>query len=394
MLSRKTNGKQIIYFDSAASSHKPAAVIKKLSDYYTKSYGKPDEEHAFSKVTTEALDTVRSKVGRFIGAPSPRHIIFTRGCTESVNIVAHGFGASILKEDDEIIITAMEHHSNLVPWQMAAESSGAILKVAPITETGELDLTALEMLLTKRTRIVAISHSSHVLGTILPVRQIADMVHAFGAALMVDGAQAAPHMPVNMRELDCDFYSISAHKMGGPTGVGVLYGKSEWLNKIVPLVGGGDMVKKVSFDESTYAELPKKFEGGTMPFAEIIAFGTLIDYLQKVNMKISSEYEIELLKYATGELTKIKNLVIYGTAAEKEPLISFTIKGRDVKKLEAYLNDSWSIAVRAGDLTAQPLMKVLGVKQLLRVSFSFYNTYEEIDVLVKAIQAFTDRKTK
>lgn len=239
-----------------------------------------------------------------------------------------------------------------------------------------------------KTRIISVSHSSHVLGSILPINQIAEIAHKRGIAVLADGAQAAPHMPVNMQELDCDFYSFSGHKMGSPTGVGVLYGKEKWLNKIAPLMGGGEMAKEVTFKKSTYAEIPTRFEGGTTPFADIIAFGSLVDYLEEIGQENIEQYELELLSYATEKLSKIERVKIYGNAPEKEPVLSFDIEGANMKKLEKYMNDEWSIAVRAGQLTAQPLMKLLGVQSLIRASFCFYNTFDEVDTFIEAVNAF------
>ncbi|MCW3077756.1 MAG: cysteine desulfurase [Bacteroidetes bacterium] len=392
MLASKPGGKPMIYFDSAATTHKPKVVIEKLKEYYLKQYAKPNEQHSFSKTTTVAVELTRRKTAKFIGASSPKQIIFTRGTTEGTNIVAHGFADAILNMADEILITKMEHHSNIIPWQMACVKSGAVLRTISITGKGEIDLNELDSMITGKTRIISIPHSSHVLGTILPIKKICALAHAKGVAVMVDGAQAAPHMPVSMKDLGCDFYAFSCHKMGGPTGLGVLYGKTEWLNKIAPLIGGAEMADTVTFSSSTYTGIPKKFEGGTPPFAEIIAFGTLIDYTKKINLANTSQYEVQLLKQATEGLSKIKNVRIFGTSDNKEPLISFDIEGKDVKKLERYLHNKWGIALRAGELTAQPLMKVLGVKQLIRASFCYYNTPQEVETLIKGVETFAKMK--
>lgn len=343
--------------------------------------------------TTEAMEDTRSKVASMMNADQPKEIIFTKGCTEGINIVANGFAKALLEPGDEIIISQLEHHANIVPWQMTCRHSGAVLKVAPITQNHELDMDQLENMINDRTKIISVSHSSHVLGSILPIREIAAMAHKRNIAVFADGAQAAPHMPVDMQQLDCDFYAFSGHKMGSPTGVGVLYGKEKWLNQIAPLLGGGEMTKEVTFEHSTFSEIPTKFEGGTTHFAGIIATGSLVDYLQELDMQKSSEYEEELLYYCIEKLSKLERVKIFGNAPDKEPLVSFDIEGMDVKQLEKYLNDEWGIAVRAGQLTAQPLMKLLGVKGLLRASFSYYNTYDEVDTFVEAVNAFIEEKS-
>jgi cysteine desulfurase/selenocysteine lyase len=391
MLQQKVNGKPLIYMDSAATSHKPKIVIDRLQQFYLEEYAKPQEAHKLSVGATDALEDARSKAATLMGART-REIIFTRGCTEGINIVTHGFALALLKPDDEIIISELEHHANIVPWQMACQISGAVLKVVSLTPDGELDMNQLENMISERTKIISVSHSSHVLGTIFPIKEITALAHEHGVAVFVDGAQAIPHMPVNVQELDCDFYAFSCHKMGSPTGLGVLYGKEKWLNKIAPGLGGGEMAKEVTFERSTYAEIPTKFEAGTQPFAEIIAFGSLIDYLEGIGREQCAKYEQQLLSYATEKLSAIEGVKIYGQAAEREPVISFDIKGAQVKKLEKYLNDEWSIAVRAGELTAQPLMKFLGVKGLLRASLCFYNTFDEIDIFVQAVESFIAEK--
>jgi cysteine desulfurase/selenocysteine lyase len=391
MLSQKVNGKKLIYLDSAASSHKPQVVIDRLTKFYTEEYAKPKEADSFSKSASEALEETRSKMAKLIGAAKPEEIIFTKGCTEGINIVAHGFARTMLQKGDEILITAFEHHANIVPWQMACDLTGAVLKVVPIEKSGEFDFEKYQNMITDKTKIISFSHSSHVLGTMLPVKHISEIAHNRGVAVMIDGAQAAPHMPVDMQDYGCDFYAFSGHKMGSPSGVGVLYGKEKWLKKIAPLLGGGEMASEVTWEKSKYETLPLKFEGGTTPFAEIIATGTLIDYVQELDMSKTSEYEQQLLKYATEKLSQIDRLIIAGTAHEKEPVLSFQLQNMDVKKLETFLNDEYGMAVRAGQLTAQPLMKFLGIDKLLRISFCYYNTYREIDVVEEAIKDFIKR---
>jgi cysteine desulfurase/selenocysteine lyase len=388
MLHTKQKGNPLVYLDSAATGQKPEAIIEKLKNFYTREYAKPKEEHELSKKVTKELEDARSKAADFIGAGSSKEIIFTRGCTESINVVATGFARGLLNKGDEILITAMEHHANIIPWQMACETTGARLVVAPITKTGELDMKAFEKLITKRTRLVSVVHSSHVLGTILPISEITSLAHKWDIPVLVDGAQSAPHMPVDMQELDCDFYTFSGHKMGSPSGVGILYGKKAWLEKLPPGEGGGDMAKKVTFEKTEYADLPEKFEAGTSPFAEIICFGALIDYLNELDMKKTSAYEKELLHYAEEKLSMIDKLTIMGAAPEKEPVISFAIDGIKMKKLEKEMSQEYNIMIRTGDMTAQPLLEVLGVKELARVSFCYYNTRGEIDYFISALKNF------
>src|SRR5215212_4563483 len=301
MLDQKINRKRIIYFDNASTGHKPQTVLERLQKFYTSEYAKPKTEYELGKKTSEAVEEARSKVSKFIGAATEKNIVFTRGCTESINIVAGGFAKGILEKGDEVLISALEHHANIIPWQMACAQSGASLKVIPLVSTGQIDLEAYRQLLSERTKIVAVSHSSHVLGTILPVKEMIRVAHEKGIPVMLDGAQTAPHMPVNMQDLDCEFYTFSAHKMGGPVGVGVLYGKKKWLEQLPPFEGGSDMAKKVSFEKTEYADVPSRFEAGTMPFADIIAFGDVVDFLQELDMKMMFEYEQELLKYATEQ---------------------------------------------------------------------------------------------
>lgn len=392
MLGKRINRKSFIYFDNAATAHKPQTVLESLEKFYSSQYGKPQEEHFLGKEATSRIEEVRKKVAAFIGASSEKNIVFTRGCTESINIVAGGFAKGILKKGDEILITSLEHHANIVPWQMACELSGAILKVVPLIDTGEVDIKAYKQMLTDKTKIVAMVHASHVLGTILPVKQMIKWAHEKNIPVMLDGAQAIPHMPLDIQELDCDFYTFSVHKMGGPTGLGVLYGKKKWLDQIPAFEGGGDMTKKVTFEKYEYAEVPQKFEAGTMPFAEVIAFDALIDFLEKINMGKMFQYEQDLLHYTEKEFNQIEGLYMMGSSADKEAVISFHIGDNDVKLLEKYLSNDHNIFVRAGELSAQPLMKLLGVKGLLRVSFCYYNTKDEVDTLVKALKTYLRNK--
>jgi cysteine desulfurase/selenocysteine lyase len=389
MLQKQVNGKQLIYFDSASTSHKPKRVMDRLYKFYTEEYAKPNESHTLSQRVTEQKEEARKKMATYIGAKEPSEVVFSRGCTESINMVAGSFARGLLKEGDEVLITALEHHANIVPWQLACQETGAKLKVVPIIETGELDMDEYRKALSNKTRIVAFSHSSNAIGTVVPVKEMVAVAHEKDIPVLVDGAQYAPHAPINMQELDCDFYTFSCHKMGSPSGVGVLYGKKEWLAKLPPYEGGGDMAKKVDFGEQpTLEPAPKKFEAGTMPFAEIIAMSTLIDYLNELDIHKTSAYEQELLTYATQRISTLDRVRIVGTAPEKEPVLSITLEGLDIKKLERFLNDEYNLDVRAGDLTAQPLMKVLKVPGLLRASFCYYNTSAEVDVFVQAVEDF------
>jgi cysteine desulfurase/selenocysteine lyase len=391
MLDNRINGKQLIYLDSAATNHKPKRVLDRLYQFYSEEYAKPKESHSLSQKATEMMEEARNKMAVFINARSEKEIVFNRGCTEGINMVAGGFERGLLKAGDEILITALEHHANIVPWQMACEQTGAVLKVVPITSSGEIDLNVYETAITDKTKIIAFSHSSHVLGTMLPAKEMVAIAHKRNIPVMLDGAQTAPHKPIDMQDLDCDFYVFSGHKMGMPSGVGVLFGKEEWMKKLPPYEGGADMTEKVTFEKPSYAKGRMKFEAGTMPFAEIIGLGTLLDFLQELDMNKTSAYETELMEYATTLLSSIDGVKIMGSAAEKEPVISFNIAGKDVKELEQFLNNEYNISVRAGDLTAQPLMNILGVKALLRVSFCYYNTTEEIDILAGAVEEFMKR---
>lgn len=392
MLKTKLHGRQLIYFDSASTTHKPQRVLDRLRRFYMEEYAKPNEAHSLSQNATEQLEDARAKLAAFIGAKEPAEIVVSRGCTESINMVAGSFARGLLKAGDEVLVTQLEHHANIVPWQLACELTGAILKAASILPTGEIDMDSYRSSFSDKTRVVAISHSSNALGTVLPVKEMVAFAHEKGIPVLVDGAQYAPHAPINMQELDCDFYTFSGHKMGMPSGLGVLYGKKDWLEKMPPYEGGGDMAKEVSFGKSpTLEQVPKKFEAGTMPFAEIIAMGTLIDYLNELDMHKTAAYEQELLSYATEKITGIDRVKMIGTAPEKEPIVSIILEGMDVKKAEQFLNDEFNLNVRAGNLTAQPLMQALQVPALLRASFCYYNTKEEIDIYAGALQQFINK---
>jgi cysteine desulfurase/selenocysteine lyase len=393
MLRETINGKPLIYFDSASTNHKPQVVIDRLMELYTKEYGKTEEKHTYGKRMTEAYEETRAKFAKFLNAKDPKEIVFTPSCTASINMVANGFARAFLKEGDEILISTMEHHSNIIPWQMACEQTGAKLVISPIKSSGELDMNAYAALLSEKTKIVSICHSSNVLGTITPVNDIVRLAHAKNIPVLIDGAQTAPHMKVDMQEIDCEYFVFSVHKMGGPAGVGVLYGKSEWLDKLPPEWGGEAMATEVTFSKATYQPAPKKFEAGTPPFEEIVACSVLIDYVEAVDLHKAEKYEVELMEYATERLSEIKGVKIYGVAPVKEPVVSFDLEGMDVKELESFLNDEYNIAVKAGDLTAQPLMSHLGVKGLLRLAFCYYNTPEEIDIFIDAVKHFVNTRS-
>lgn len=391
-LHQQVNGQPLIYLDSAATSHKPRVMVERIQQLYLEQYAKPYENHPMSMAITEQLDQTRQQVADMINA-SKDEVVFVRGCTEGINLVATCFERAILQPGDEIIITMMAHHSNYLPWEMACHQTKAVLKVLPITPSGEIDLNQLQDALTDKTRLIAIEHSSHVLGTINPVEKIVQMAHQRNIAVLVDGAQAAPHMPVDMRELGCDFYTFSGHKMGSPSGVGVLYGRKEWLEKLPPYQLGEDMEKTVSIartfstPKSSFKPAPQKFEAGTPPFVEIIAFGSVIEYLQGIGQQRIADYEQELLHYTVGKLESLDRVHIIGSAPEKEPLISFTIDGISAKKAESWFNEHTGIALRAGDLSSQPLMKALSLEGVLRISMGFYNTPQEVDQFLDALQA-------
>jgi cysteine desulfurase/selenocysteine lyase len=389
-LHQQVNGQPLIYLDTAASCHKPRVLVERLQQLYLEQYAKPQENHPMSVAITEQLENTRQQVADLINC-SKEEVVFVRGCTEGINLVATGFERSILQPGDEVIITMMAHHSNWLPWEMACNQTKSILKVLPITASGEIDLNQLQDAITDKTRLIAIEHSSHVLGTINPVKQIVEIAHQRNVPVLVDGAQSAPHMPVDMQELGCDFYTFSAHKMGGPSGVGVLYGRAEWLNKLPPYQLGEEMVDKVSITrtpstrESSFKSAPQRFEGGTQSFVEIIAFGSVIEYLRSIGRQESADYEQALLEYAINKIEAIDRVNIIGRAPEKEPLISFTLDGIKAKKAESWFNENTGIALRAGELSAQPLMKSLGLDGVLRISLGFFNTPLEIDQFMDAL---------
>jgi len=385
ILNQTVNKKPLVYFDNAATSQKPQVVIDAINNYYTTINANIHRGvHTLSQLATEAYEVSRQKIQAHFNAKNSCEIIFTRGTTESINLVASGF-TLLLKKGDEVIISHLEHHSNIVPWQLACEKSGATLKVIPINEKGEMILKEFDTLLSDKTKVVAVNHISNTLGTINPVKEIIAKAHKVGAAVLIDGAQAAPHLKVDVQELDCDFYCVSAHKMYGPTGIGFLYGKEAWLNKLPPYHGGGEMIKTVTFEKTTYADLPHKFEAGTPNIADGIAFGTCIDYINSIGLENMAQQEKDLLVYATKKLQAIKGLKIYGTAAKKASVISFNIEGIHPYDIGSIV-DKLGIAVRTGHHCTQPIMDFYGIPGTVRASFAFYNTFEEVDALVVAVK--------
>lgn len=385
ILKEMVNGKPLVYFDNAATAQKPQVVIDAIAEYYeTINANIHRGVHTLSQLATDAYEIARKKVQHHINAKEDREVIFTAGTTFGINLVASGF-ARLLKEGDEVLISAMEHHSNIVPWQFACEQSGATLKVIPMNDKGELVMEEFDKLINEKTKIVAVTHISNALGTINPIKRIIDKAHEYGAAVLIDGAQATPHVKPDMQALDCDFYVFSGHKICGPTGTGVLYGKEEWLNKLPPYQGGGEMIKTVTFDKTTFACLPHKFEAGTPNIAGGIVLGCAIDYLNNVGFDNIVAYEQELLDYGTKRLLEIEGLKIYGTSKDKASVISFNIEGIHPYDIGVIV-DKLGVAVRTGHHCTQPIMDFFGIPGTVRASFSFYNTKEEIDTLVEAVK--------
>jgi len=384
ILNEKVNGKQLVYLDNAATNQKPQVVIDSIVNYYSTFNANIHRGvHTLSQKATNAYEEARIKLQHHFNAKNSYEIILTAGTTHSINLVASGF-SSILKKDDEIIVSALEHHSNIVPWQMLCEKTGAILKVIPMNQEGELLMSEYDKLLSIKTKLVFVNHVSNALGTINPIKEIIDKAHNVGAAVLIDGAQSCPHIKPDVQELDVDFFVASAHKLCGPTGVGILYGKEEWLNKLPPYQGGGEMIEQVTFEKTTYAGLPHKFEAGTPNIAGVIAFGTAIDYLNTIGFENISSYEDELLQYATKKLLQIEGLKIYGTSSKKTSVISFNIL--DIHPFDiGSIIDKLGIAVRTGHHCAQPIMNFYNIPGTIRASFCFYNTFEEIDLLYDAL---------
>ena len=386
ILNQKIYNRPLVYFDNAATTQRPQQVIDALTRTYTEYYGNIHRAaHFLADKATMAYEETREKARALINAETREQIIFTKGTTESINLTAFSFGEAFIQAGDEIIISEMEHHSNIVPWQLMAGRKGAKIVMLPIDDEGRLMIEKLDELITSHTKLIAVAHVSNVLGTINPVKQIAQIAHSRGIRIFVDGAQAVPHLRIDVQNLDVDFYAFSAHKMYGPNGVGVLYGKKELLEQMPPYQGGGEMISEVKFSGTTYNELPYKFEAGTPNISGVIAFGAAIDYLQAVGIATVANWETELLNYATTQLLQIPGLRIYGTQAKKSGVISFNVEGVHFFDLGTML-DKFGIAVRTGHHCADPLMDHFGIQGTVRASFAFYNTKEEIDVFVEALK--------
>ena len=385
ILSEKVNGMPLVYFDNGATSQKPQVVIDAISKYYQEYNANIHRGvHTLSQLATDAYEVSRGKIQKHLNAKFPHEVIFTSGTTHAINTVASGI-STMIKAGDEVLVSALEHHSNIVPWQMLCERTGAILKVIPMNEKGELVLSEYDKLLSHKTKIVAVNHISNALGTINPIEYLIEKAHQYGAAVLIDGAQATPHLKPDVQELDCDFYVFSGHKICGPTGVGILYGKEAWLNKLQPFQGGGEMIATVTFEKTTYAELPHKLEAGTPNIEGGIVIGTAIDYLNEIGFDNIAAYEQELLDYATEKLLEIEGLKIFGTAENKTSVISFNIAEIHPYDIGTII-DKLGIAVRTGHHCAQPIMDYYSIPGTIRASFAFYNTKEEIDIFVDALK--------
>ena len=385
ILNRKINGKPLVYFDNAATSQTPQQVIDVIANYYSNYNANIHRGvHQLSQEATDQYEEARQKIQKHFNAKHAHEIIFTSGTTHGINLVAHGFG-ELLKKNDVVLVSALEHHSNIVPWQMLCEKTGALLKVIPMTPEGELNMDEFETLLQLNPKLVFVNHISNALGTINPIEKIISKAHKVGAAVLIDGAQACPHIKSDVQALDVDFYVTSAHKMCGPTGVGMLYAKEEWLKKLPPYQGGGEMISDVTFEKTTYADLPHKFEAGTPNICGGIGFGAAIDYMNNIGFEHIAAYENELLHYATEKLQSIDGLKIYGTSNNKTSVISFNIDGVHAYDIGTII-DKLGIAIRTGQHCAQPIMDFYGISGTARASFAFYNTKEEIDLLVAALK--------
>ncbi len=386
ILHQNINSKPLVYLDNAATSQKPRKVIETLNKYYTQDNANIHRGvHTLSERATANYEAARAKVRDFLNASSEKEIIFVRGVTEGINLIAQSYGRTNLKASDEIIISTMEHHSNIVPWQLLCEQTGAILKIIPINDAGELIIEEFEKLLSAKTKIVSVVHISNALGTINQIQTIIDRAHEHNAITIIDGAQAAPHTPIDVQTLNCDFYVFSGHKLFGPTGIGALYGKIALLETIPPWQGGGDMIKMVSFEETIYANLPYKFEAGTPNIAGVVGLGAAIDYLNSIGFDAIAAYEYELLEYATAKASQIKGLRLIGTAAQKASILSFVMDGVHPHDIGTIL-DHEGIAIRTGHHCAMPVMTYFNIPATARASFAFYNTFAEIDRLIEAIE--------
>ena len=386
ILKRVKNKRPIVYFDNGATTQKPQVVMDTLNDFYSnKNSNIHRAVHFLSQESTNAYEAARTTVKEFLNAASETEIIFTSGTTESINLVASSFGDKFISEGDEILISELEHHSNIVPWQLMAEKEGAIIKVIPMNQKGELDLSDLDKLLSNKTKIVTLNQVSNSLGTINPIKEVIDAAHQKNIPVLIDGAQAVQHMQVDVQALDADFYVFSGHKLYGPTGIGVLYGKTKWLEAMPPYKGGGDMIKKVSFKKTTYADLPLKFEAGTANYIDAIGLKSAIDYIQNLGLENIAEYENDLLKYAEKKFEEIPNIIFYGTSEHKAATISFGFENIHPSDVGTLL-DKLDIAVRTGSHCTQPLMDFYGISGTIRASFAFYNTKEEIDYFTDSLK--------
>jgi cysteine desulfurase/selenocysteine lyase len=386
ILTTTVRGKPLVYLDSAATSQKPRQVIEAVAEFYASSNANIHRgAHFLGERATMAYEGAREKVARFLGAAGPDEIVFTRGTTESLNLVAHSWGRSTLGPGDEVLVTAMEHHSNLVPWQLLCEATGATLRAVPVTGAGELDLEVFDHCLVRRPRIFAFTHVSNVLGTVNPVSELVTRARAAGAVTVVDGAQSVPHLPVDLRALGCDFFAFSGHKVFGPTGIGVLYGRRELLERMPPWQGGGSMIASVTLERSSFAPPPARFEAGTPPVAEAVGLGVALDYLEAAGLEEVGAWEAELLAYALDTVEMVSGVRVFGSPKDRVGVLSFTVEGVHPHDVSAVLDDD-GIAVRAGHHCAQPLMDCFGVPATVRASFSFYNTLEEVDRLGRALE--------
>jgi cysteine desulfurase/selenocysteine lyase len=386
VLGQHVHGKPLVYLDNAATSQKPQVVIDALTTYYSADNSNVHRGvHTLSERATQAYEAARLGVQRFLNAAEAREVVFVRSTTEGINLVAHSYGTRWIEAGDEVLISAMEHHSNIVPWQILCEARGARLRVVPINDRGELLLDELERLIGPRTKLVAITHVSNALGTINPVRRIVEMAHARGTPVLIDGAQAAPHLRIDVQALDCDFYAFSSHKAFGPTGIGALYGKAEWLERMPPYQGGGDMIKSVTFEKTVYNDLPYKFEAGTPHIAGAIGLGAAVEYLSGLGLERMAEYEHDLLAYGTEALSPLPGVRLIGTAEHKAAVLSFVVEGVHAHDVGTIL-DREGIAVRTGHHCAMPVMQRFGVPATVRASLTFYNTHQELDALVRGLE--------
>jgi cysteine desulfurase / selenocysteine lyase len=385
ILRERVNGKPLVYLDNAATAQKPQVVIDTISRFYAAQNANIHRGvHRLSEQATAAYDQARELTARFLNAKATHEVVFTRGTTDGINLVASSYGRAFLQPGDEILITTMEHHSNIVPWQLAAQQTGATLRALPITDSGELDLESFDALLTDRTRIISLVHLSNALGTINPIKRIIRAAHERGVPVLVDGAQSAPHLGVDVQDLDCDFFAFSGHKLYGPTGVGVLYGKEDLLDRMPPYQGGGDMIAAVTLEKSTWAPLPSKFEAGTPMIAEVVGLGAAIQYVKSLGFDAIAEWEQQLLSFATERVSQISGLRIIGTAKEKAGVLGFLLDGVHPHDIGTILDDE-GIAIRAGHHCAQPVMQHFGIPGTARASFGLYNTREEIEALGVAL---------